>query len=159
MRWAPVIAVLGVALASGCSFGAMPADEHGRGETEELSDALALHDLGLPDDVSDVEYTVHSSIDSHAVGLRFRTGPAGVDELLDSVGVDRDDLRPELNPWGDSSRLSDDSPDRYGWSLAGVRTYAGVEVDAPGSRGATGVLVDLTTPDQPTVYVEALDCC
>lgn len=113
----------------------------------------------LPGDASDIPYTVHRSIDSHPVGLRFRTTSAGLDELLTSISSGQPVLVPGANPWEGSSRLSSHSPERYGWDLVSITSYAGVEIPSGTSLGSVGVLVDLNVPAAPVVYVEALDCC
>jgi hypothetical protein len=138
---------------------ALPVDDTGRGNTDELDEALALHDLRLPTDASDITYTVHTSIDSHSVGLRFRTTPDGLDEVLASIGRSRLDLQDGLNPWEAPSRLSSHSPERFGWDLAGIASSAGLEVRSDSSLGATGVLADLGDQAAPVVYVETLNCC
>jgi hypothetical protein len=147
-----------MALDWGCRFDALPTDNTGTGRTEELEEALSLHDLQLPADASDISYTVHTSIDSHAVGLRLRTTSAGLDELLGSLSRSEADLEHGVNPWEVSSRLSSYSPERYGWDFAGIASYAGLEVQSESSLGSTGVLVDLEDV-APVVYVEALNCC
>jgi hypothetical protein len=151
--------VTSMALVPACGFDALPTDDAGTGKTEELEEALSLHDLELPADASDISYTVHMSIDSHAVGLRLRTTSSGLDELLTSLGSRQLDLQREMNPWNVSSRLSSHSPEQFGWNLAGIASYAGLEIHSGSSLGSTGVLVDLDEPDAPVVYVEALNCC
>jgi hypothetical protein len=148
-------------LATACGFEAMPTDEAGSGRTEELEEALSRHDLRLPADASDVTYTVHTSIDSHAVGVRFRTTSSGLDEFLTSFGHSlKRDLNPwDVIPWEVSTRLSSESPERYGWDLANITNYAGREIQSESSLGTTGVLVDSDEPDAPVVYAEVLDCC
>ena len=64
-----------------------------------------------------------------------------------------------MNPWEDSPRLSSYSPERFGWDLAGINDYAGVEVQSASSLGSTGVLIDMGEPGAPIVYAEALSCC
>jgi len=151
--------VSSMAVVSACGDPALPVDDTGRGKTEELDEALALHDLRLPADASGIFYTVHTSTDSHAVGLRFRTTPAGLDDLLASMGSNQVDLQDGLNPWETSSRLSSHSPERFGWDLAGITSYAGLEVQSDSSLGANGVVVDLGEQAAPVVYVETLNCC
>ena len=148
-----------VAVVSACSFDALPTDDTGKGGTDELDEALSDYDLQLPTDASEITYTVHTSIDSHAVGVRLRTTTAGLDELLASLGRSQVDLKLGMNPWEDSPRLSSNSPERYGWDLASITDYAGVEVQSASSLGSTGVLVDVRAPGAPIVYVEALSCC
>lgn len=159
----PILAVAAVvmslALLPACGIDALPTDDTGRGETEELEEALSLHELELPADASRISYTVHTSIDSHAVGLRFHTTSAGLDEVLASIGSGRPDLVRGANPWEGSSRLSSHSPERYGWDLASITNYAGMEIQSGSSLGSVGVLVDLDVHDAPVLYVEALDCC
>lgn len=147
------------AFVSACGFDALPTDDTGEGRTDELDEALSGYDLQLPADASEITYTVHTSIDSHAVGVRLRTTTAGLDELLGSVGRRQVDLQVAMSPWEDSPRLSSDSPERYGWDLAGITDFAGVEVQSASSLGSTGVLVDVGDPGAPIVYVEALSCC
>jgi hypothetical protein len=151
--------VTSMALVPACGFDALPTDDTGTGNTEELEEALSLHDLQLPADASDISYTVHTSIDSHAVGLRLRTTTAGLDGLLISLDSSQRVLEHEMNPWAVSSRLSSHSPERFGWDLASITNYAGVEVESGSSLRSTGVLVDLDEPDVPVVYIEALNCC
>jgi hypothetical protein len=146
-------------LASACGYPALPTDETGRGKTEELDEALAFYEVQLPTDASDISYTVHTSIDSHAVGVQFGTTPDGLDQLLTSIGRNQRHLREGMNPWETSSRLSTHAPERFGWDLASIATYVGLEVHSPSSLGATGVLVDLRDPAEPVVYLEALGCC
>ena len=148
-----------VAIVSACGFDARPTDDTGEGTTDELDKALSGYDLQLPTDASEITYTVHTSIDSHAVGVRLRTTTTGLDELLGSVGRDQDDLLLGMNPWEGSPRLSSHSPERYGWDLAGITDQAGVEVQSASTLGSTGVLVDLRVAGAPIVYVEALSCC
>ena len=148
-----------MALAAACGFDALPTDDTGTGKTHELEEALSQHDLHLPADASDVSYTVHTSTDSHAVGVRFRTTSAGLDEILTSVSSSQPDLVLGANPWEGSSRLSSHSPERYGWDLASITDHAGMEIRSDSSLGSVGLLVDLDVPDAPVVYVEALDCC
>lgn len=150
---------MSMALVPACGFDASPTDDVGTGRTEELEEALSSYDLRLPTDASDISYTVHASIDSHAVGLRLRTSSVGLDELLTSLGRTQVDLKKGLNPWDISSRLSSHSPERFGWNLASITDYAGLEVHAGSSLGSTGLLVDLDEPDAPVVYAEALSCC
>ena len=151
--------VTAMAVVPACGFDALPTDDDGTGKSEELEEALSLHDLQLPADASDIAYTVHTSIDSHAVGLRLRTTSSGLDELLRSLGSSQLDLQPEMNPWNVSSRLSSHSPERFGWNLARISDYAGLEIHSGSSQESTGILVDLEEPDAPVVYVEALNCC
>lgn len=146
-------------LLGACGLDALPTDEAGTGRTEELEKALALHDLHLPADASNISYTVHASIDSHAVGVRFSTTSEGLDELLTSLGSSQLDLQDGMNPWATSSRLSSHSPERYSWDLTSIPDHAGLEVPSSTSLGASGVLVDLADPAAPVVYVEVLDCC
>lgn len=152
-----VVALL--AVVSACGFDALPTDDTGEGRTDELDEALSGYDLQLPADASEITYTVHTSIDSHAVGVRLRTTTAGLDELLGSIGASKVDLQLGMNPWQDSPRLSSYSPERFDWDLDGITDYAGVEVQSASSSGSTGVLVDVGEPGSPIVYVEALSCC
>jgi hypothetical protein len=156
---AVAIATSTSALVPACAFDALPTDETGNGRSEELEEALSVRDQPLPADAADILYTVHTSIDSHAVGVRFRTTTAGLQELLTSVDRSQSDLQPGVNPWEVSPRLSSHSPELYDWDLAGVTSYAGLEVESDSSLSSTGVLVDLEDPDAPVVYLEVLDCC
>ena len=151
--------VTSMPLVPACGFDALPTDDAGTGKTEELEEALSLHDLRLPADASNISYTVHTSVDSHAVGLRVRTTSSGLDELLTSLGSSQLDLQREMNPWNVSARLNSHSPERFGWNLASITTYGGLKIHSSSSLGSTGVLVDLDEPDAPVVYVEALNCC
>jgi hypothetical protein len=156
---AVAIAASCTALVPACAVHGLPTDETGTGRSEELEEALSVRDQPLPADAADISYTVHTSIDSHAVGVRFRTTRAGLEELLASVDRSQFDLLPKVNPWEVSPRLGSHSPELYGWDLAGVTSYAGLEVESDSSLSSTGVLVDLDDPAAPVVYLEVLDCC
>jgi hypothetical protein len=130
--------VIWITVVPACEPPALPTENTGRGETKELEEALSLHGLKLPADVWDISYTVRSGIDSHAVGLRLRTTPAGLNDLLTSLGSGQLNLQRGLNPWEDSSRLSSERPEQYDWDLATSELTLASRSSPTGRWGPTG---------------------
>jgi hypothetical protein len=114
----------------------------------------------LPADASEISYTLHSSIDSDEVSVRFRTTAEGVSEFMESPELAEATLVSGMNPSHSPPRDAPlHGPETYGWDLASISSYAGVSVNSDQDQSWSGVLVDLRRSASPIVYAYALGCC
>jgi hypothetical protein len=159
-----LLAVMVLALVAGpilsvSWFDATPTTDTGKGETDELVDALADHGLRLPDDAADVTYRLHASIDSSEVGVRFRTTPDGLDEFLAADAFGGREPVAGVNPWDRARPDIVAGPRDHGWVVPPADDRAGLAIASTTDRGWSAVLVDLGDPDRPVVHAYDLSCC
>ncbi|MDQ0993831.1 sugar kinase [Streptomyces sp. V3I7] len=106
-----------------------------------------LYQVNVPIPADPIAYYETNNWKTSRLYVQFRTNPAGLDTFLEATGVDRDDLK--------KGELSIGARDREvtGWDFRGLGPWYGFVRKRKNPAPTLDVVVNLSDPKSPTVYV------
>ncbi|MFB6819072.1 hypothetical protein ACFCV8_31490 [Streptomyces sp. NPDC056347] len=106
-----------------------------------------IYELPMPGNSLDVRYYETNNWKTSRLYVEFRTTSAGLDRFLGRLGSGRSDLEPGRTTIGARDlKIS-------GWSFPAGAEWAGTRHENKGPRPTQDIMVDMTDPMNPVVYV------
>jgi hypothetical protein len=117
---------------------------------------LALYKVNPPVEATKVSYWSNEGWMAGQLWVRFETSPAGLQDFLTSMDIERAELDPGTDPFSSADKRDADWTEE----IEAATEYLGYEsagADSPGQhRPSYRIMVDESDPDTPVVYVTAL---
>ncbi|WP_405451656.1 sugar kinase [Streptomyces achromogenes] len=106
-----------------------------------------LYQLSVPHPAEDVAYYETNNWKTSRLYVQFRTNPAGLDSFLGAMGVRREQLRKDEITIGERDR------EVSGWTFGGRGPWWGLTHEQKNPAPTQDVVVNLSDPQLPMVYV------
>lgn len=106
-----------------------------------------LYQVPVPHPSDKVAYYETNNWKTSRLYVQFETTPAGLDAFLAGVGADRDDLKQ------DDITIGARDQKITGWRLTGPGPWQGLVQKQKNPAPTRDIVVDLSDPDLPMVYV------
>ncbi|MFF9090848.1 sugar kinase [Streptomyces sp. NPDC014991] len=106
-----------------------------------------LYQVTVPHPADDIAYYETNNWKTSRLYVQFRTNPAGLDSFLQAMGARRDQLRKNEIAVGERDRKVS------GWSFTGPGPWRGLTHTQKNPAPTQDVVVNLSDPEHPMVFV------
>ncbi|GAA3111845.1 hypothetical protein GCM10017687_25670 [Streptomyces echinatus] len=105
-----------------------------------------LYQVPVPLPADDIAYYETNNWKTSRLYVQFRTNPAGLDSFLEAMGLRREQLRKDYIAVGERDRKVS------GWTFGGQGSWWGLTHEQKNPAPTQDVVVDLSDPQNPTVF-------
>ncbi|MFJ7150504.1 sugar kinase [Streptomyces sp. NPDC100445] len=106
-----------------------------------------LYQVSVPHPADHIAYYETNNWKTSRLYVQFRTNPAGLDSFLETMGARRDQLRKDDITVGERDRKVS------GWTFTGPGPWRGLTHAQKNPAPTQDVVVNLSDPDRPMVFV------